>query len=116
MTRHYCTYLMMNRCNSWQDFKSNYGNIRQNFKCFLFEFKKGITMDIVRNFRDSGVMMQSTHKSHNEKVWDYEASQNHAQNIIKDLTDIILNYKVSLKNIVVAHKLVGKVHMKITEI
>ena len=62
-------------------------------------------------------MMQSTHKPHNEKVWDYEASQNHAQKMIKDHTNIILNSNVPLKNTIAAHKLVGeKFQMKIIEI
>ena len=62
-------------------------------------------------------MMQSMHKSHNEKVWDYKASWNHAQKMTKYLADIILNYKVPLKNTIIAHKLVGeKVQVKIIEI
>ena len=70
---------------------------------------KNIITNTVRDFRDVRVMMLSTHESHNENVWDFEAPRKLACRMFKDPIDVIFNITVFLfKNIPIGRNLEGK--------
>ena len=66
---------IMNKCKLRVVLFFHYGNIMQNLNNFLFGSTKNIITEVVKDFRDIKIMMLSTHESHNEIEWDFEASK-----------------------------------------